>query len=39
LGTIEVAHAPCHVAKIRVQEQESLQSTWSLLGQVRVRKF
>jgi hypothetical protein len=39
LGTIEVAHAPCHVAKIRVQEQESLQSTWSLLGQVRVWKI
>jgi hypothetical protein len=39
LGTIEVEHAPCHVAKIRVQEQESLQSTWSLLGQVRVWKI
>jgi hypothetical protein len=39
LGTIEVEHAPCHVAKIRVQEQESLQNTWSLLGQVRVWKI
>jgi hypothetical protein len=34
LGTIEVSHTPCHVAKIRVKDQESLDNAWSLLGQV-----
>ena len=34
LGTIEVSHVPCHVAKIQLQEEESLDKAWSLLGQV-----
>lgn len=34
LGTIEVSHIPCHVAKIQLQEKESLDKAWSLLGQV-----
>eukprot|EP00980_Cylindrotheca_fusiformis_P014025 scaffold3670_cov124-Cylindrotheca_fusiformis.AAC.1 len=33
LGTIEMSHAPGHVAKMRAQEKESLDKTWSLLGQ------
>ena len=39
LGTIEVSHSPSQMAKIQVQEGESLENAWSLLGQVRIKDW
>ena len=33
LGTIELSHAPSDIAKIQVGENESLSTSWSVLGQ------